>query len=238
MRCAVSFGGHGWPANTLYCHAAEGSVYRLSTSGGPVSQFAMIPAPRPADGALAFDTVGRFGYALLAATGGSDSGPGGAVFAIGSDGKVRRVGSYAGPGGAEQIAIAPASFGAAGGQALLAIDKHDRLGRLLAMDARGSVHTVLGGLAWGLNPIAPLIGSATPASGRGGLYVVDWESHDVLYAPAATLRPYLGNVFVASERHGFMYIVQPRGQGYAAIPIRTNLHAANYNLEGAQFLAG
>jgi hypothetical protein len=238
MRCVTSFGGHGWPAGTIYCHAAEGPIYRLATSGGAVSLFATIPTPRPSDGALAFDTVGRFGYALLAATGGSDSGPGGNVFAVTPDGKVRRVGGYAGPGGAEQIGVAPAGFGSAAGQLLVSIDKHDHLGRLLAMDARGSVRTLLGGLAWGLNPIAPLVTTNLPAGAAEGLYVVDWESHDILFAPGGNLRPYLGDLFVATERHGFMYVVQPGGHGYVAVPIRTNLHASNYNLEGAQFLGG
>ena len=48
--------------------------------------FATLPAPYPpaADGALAFDRIGRFGYRLLAATGrsGGDEPAGGVVYTI------------------------------------------------------------------------------------------------------------------------------------------------------------
>ena len=238
MRCALSPGAHGWPASALYCHAAEGPIYRLPAGGGPVSLFATIPSPRPSDGALAFDTVGRFGYALLAATGGSDSGSGGDLYAVQPGGAVRHVGGYGGPGGAEQIAVAPADFGTAGGQALLTIDKHDHLGRLLAMDAKGRVITVATGLAWGLNPIAPLVAGPAKINAAPGLYTVDWLSHEVLFVAAAQLRPYLGDVLVSTERHGYLYAIQPAGPGYRTISIRTNLRARDYNFEAAAFLAG
>ena len=237
MRCAVSPGTHGWPAGTLYCHASQGPIYRIAADGAAVAQFATIPTPRPADGALTFDTDGRFGYALLAATGGSDSGSGGELYAVTPGGATRHIGHYGGPGGAENIAIAPAGFGSAAGQVLITIDKHDHLGRLLAMDPRGSVRTLVGGLAWGLDPITPLSTSAAPAPVRTGLYVVDWLSHDVLFASAASLRPYLGDIFLATERHGYMYVIHPIGRTYTTIPVHTNLRARDYNLEGAQFLA-
>jgi len=149
MRCVASPGGHGWPFHTLYCHAADGPIYRIASGGSPVTSFATIPSPRPSDGALVFDTVGRFGYALLAATGGSDSGPGGDVYTITPQGNTQYVGHYGGPGGAENIAVAPAGFGSAAGQALVCVDQHDHHGRLLAMDTHGAVRTLVGGLPWG-----------------------------------------------------------------------------------------
>ena len=237
MRCAVSPGTHGWPAGVLYCHAAQGPIYRIAADGSSVTRFATIPTPRPADGALTFDTAGRFGYALLAATGGSDSGSGGDIYGLGPSGAIRHIGRYGGPGGAENIAIAPAGFGSAARQLLITIDKHDHLGRLLAMDSRGSVRTLIGGLTWGLDPIVPLVSSAGSARATPRLYVVDWLSHEVLAAPAASLLPYRGDVFVATERHAYMYVIQPRGQTYAALTVRTNLRARDYNLEGAQLLA-
>jgi len=235
MRCIVSPDGRGWPAHILYCHAAEGPIYRIA-AGGAVTAFATVPSPRPSDGALAFDTVGRFGGALLAATGGSDSGPGGAVYAIAPDGKVRRVGQYGGPGGAENIAVAPASFGSAAGQVLISVDRHDHLGRLLAMDAHGVVRTLVGGLPWGLNPIVPLVATG-PTGGTPGLYVADWLGRSLLFAPGDQLHAYRGDVFVGAERQGYMYVVRPNGTGYTALPIRTNLRARDYNLEGVAFLA-
>ena len=74
MRCALSPGTHGFPAHDIYCHAGDGSVYRISSDGVNVDLIACLPFNRLAhwtDGALAFDTVGTFGYALLVASGGS-----------------------------------------------------------------------------------------------------------------------------------------------------------------------
>lgn len=235
MRCVESPSDHGWPAHTLYCHAADGPIYRIA-SGGAVAWFATVQSPRSSDGALAFDTVGRFGYALLAATGGSDSGPGGDVYAITPKGATQHVGHYNGPGGAENVAIAPAGFGSAAGQALISVDQHDHHGRLLAMDAHGVVRTLVGGLPWGLDPIAPLVAPLAATGGRPSLYVADWLSHAILVAPGDPLAAYRGAVLVTTERHGYMYVVRPNGTGYVTIPIRTNLRARDYNLEGAAFL--
>ena len=59
---------------------------------------------------LAFDDVGRFGYALL--VGDRRLGlDGGQLFAVRKDGRVQTIGAYPGPGGAENIAVAPAKFG-------------------------------------------------------------------------------------------------------------------------------
>ena len=237
MRCVVSPGGYGWSAHALYCHAADGPIYRISSDGGAVTRFATVPARRSSDGALAFDTVGRFGYTLLAATGGSDSGPGGDLYAISPEGTTRHVGHYGGPGGAENVAIAPSNFGSAAGQALICVDQHDHHGRLLAMNAHGAVRTLVGGLPWGLDPIAPLAASPASMGGRPGLYVADWLSRAVLVAPVDPLAAYRGAVLVATERHGYIYVVRPNGTAYVALPIRTNLRARDYNLEGAVVLA-
>jgi len=237
MRCVVSPGLHGWPSHTLYCHAADGPIYRIASGGGPVTRFAVVPSPRPSDGALAFDTVGRFGYALLVATGGSDSGPGGEVYAITLGGSTRSVGHYGGPGGAENVAIAPTGFGSAAGQLLICVDQHDHHGRLLAIDAQGAVHTLVAGLTWGLNSIAPLVVPTAATGGKPGLYLADWLSHTILVGPVDPLNAYRGDVLVTTERHAYLYVVKPSGTGYNALPIRTDLRARDYNLEGAVFLA-
>ncbi len=236
MRCVASPGVHGWPSHTLYCHAAEGPIYRIASDGGPVTLFATVPSPRPSDGALAFDTVGRFGYALLAATGGSDSGPGGDVYTIAPGGNTRHVGHYAGPGGGENVAVAPIGFGSVAGQVLVCVDQHDHHGRLVAMDAHGAVRTLAKGLPWGLNPIVSLVPSA-PASGPPGLYVADWLSRSLLFARGDQLHAYRGAVFIGSERHGYMYVVKPNGTAYTLLPMRTSLRAHDYNIEGVAFLA-
>jgi len=61
---------------------------------------------------------------LLAATGrsGGLKPAGGVVYAIDRLGHVHRVGNYAGPGGADELVIAPGRFGSVGGDALLTVD--------------------------------------------------------------------------------------------------------------------
>ena len=79
-RCALSPGRHGFPAGAIFCHSPDNKIYEISANGSSKTVFATLPAryPPAADGALAFDTEGRFGYRLLAATGrsGGRSRPG------------------------------------------------------------------------------------------------------------------------------------------------------------------
>ena len=108
--------------------------------------FASLPAPYPpaADGALAFDSVGRFGYRLLAATGrsGGAKPAGGLVYTIDPHGHVQQVGSYAGPGGADELVIAPRRFGSVGGDALLTVDAGPSGGAVVALDPSGRTRTI------------------------------------------------------------------------------------------------
>jgi len=246
MRCIVSPGSGGFAPNAVYCHASDGGIYRINPASRSVALVARLPAPRATDGALTFDTGGRFGGALLAATGGSGSGPG-AVYAVRPDGGVRLIGPYAGPGEAENIAVAPPDFGAAAGDALITIDDNNRSGRLLAVDPSGHVLTLVRGLADGLNPIVTIVPthtssapgtSAGPSSGGPipGLYLADWTSRDVFFAPAAQVRALGASVIVGTELGANLYAVQPRGAGYQASPIGTNLRARSYNLEGASYI--
>jgi hypothetical protein len=239
MRCILSPGAHGFPAHAIYCHAAQGEIYRIGADGRSIAQIATLPTPKAgSDGALTYDASGAFGYTLLAATGGSDAGSGGAVYSMQASGQVRRIGSYGGPGGAENIAMAPAGFGSAAGQVLITIDKHDHLGRLLAMDAQGHVRTLVGGLAWGLNVIAaiPAATSGTSQAVKPGLYLADWLSHDVFFAPAAEFRPFAGDLFVGTERRNQLYVLRPQGSDYSLMPLQTSLRAPDSNYEGAEFV--
>ena len=239
-RCRPSSGAHGFTAGDLYCHAPDNKIYRISADGTMITAFATLPQTPRSDGALTFDTVGAFGYALIAATGRSGSGQsgGGTVFAIDPTGNVRRVGSYHNPGGADEIAIAPAHFGAASGQALLPVDAGTS-GSLEAMDARGHVRTLLS-LADGPNPIVVLAPTGMPPVGtaRAGLYVTDTLSHDVYVAPASELKPFAGEVVVGSELRGLFWVLQPRGSGVVATKLTTTLTGKAYNLEGATYIGG
>jgi hypothetical protein len=205
-----------------------------------VTVFAVLPHAPRSDGALTFDTVGAFGYALLVATGrsGAATPAGGSVFAIDPGGKVRRIGSYANPGGADEVAVAPSGFGSAAGQVLLTVDAGTS-GSLVAMDARGQARTLLT-LPDGPNPLAVLVPSRTPRAGtaQAGLYVADTLSRDVFFAPASELRPFAGDVVVGTELRGLFWVVRPRGSGFAAIRLPTDLGGKKYNLEAAIYVAG
>jgi hypothetical protein len=239
-RCRLSPGAHGFPAGEIYCHAPDNVIYRISQDGSSVSVFARLPDSAVADGALAFDTVGKFGFSLIAGTGrsGGTKPSGGTVYAIRSSGAVRKIGSYKGPGGADEVAVTPAGFGSAGGKLVLAVDA-GKTGTLVTMDARGRTQRIAS-LPDGPNPIAVV--KAPPRHPRTtpppGLYVTDTASHDVFFTPAAQLRPYIGDLVVGSELKGFFWIVRPRGQGYQTLRIPATLPGSGFNLEGATYIAG
>lgn len=239
-RCAVAPNAGGFSPGTLYCHAPNNVMYRISPDGAQVTPVATLTGAPRSDGALAFDTVGKFGYALIVATGrsGGSSPAGGTVYAMSAAGSVRRIGSYGGPGGADELAVAPADFGAAAGDVLLAIDA-GKQGRIEAMDVNGHARAVAT-LPDGPNPIAVLTSAGMPARGtaRAGLYVTDTLSHNVYFAPAADFTMASGEVVVGSELRGLFWALKPRGSGFAAVPLATTLPAKHYNFEGATFIGG
>lgn len=238
-RCRVSPGAHGFAAGDIYCHAPDNTIYRISGDGRSISVFARLPDRARSDGALAFDSVGRFGHALIAATGrsGGAKAAQGEVFAIDAMGAVRRIGSYRATGGADELVVAPAGFGSAAGQVLLAVDG-GKIGSVVAMDEHGATRTIAT-LPDGPNPIAVLSGDATPPAAGGaspGLYVTDTLSRNVYLAPAADLAPFSSAVVVGSELQGLFWVVQPQGNAFAVRHLTTTLGGSHYNLEGAAYV--
>jgi hypothetical protein len=231
-RCRVSPGTHGWEPGVIFCHAPDNTIYRIAADGHSVTVFAKLPESSISDGALTFDTVGGFGYGLVAATGrsGAKTPSGGNVYAIDSSGSVRRVGHYDGPGGADEVAIAPARFGVAARAALVPVDA-GATGRLVALSADGTAKTIAR-FADGPNPIAAIVPTPIRGGARAGLYVTDTLTTDAFFAPASDLRAYAGDVVVGSEIQGLFWVVRPRGDGYEALQIPTTLRARHYNLEG------
>jgi hypothetical protein len=234
-RCVLSPGAHGWVRSALFCHAPNHVLYEFDARGGR-RVFATLPAPTtPAsDGALAFDTVGRFGYALVVATGRSGGGqpPGGTVYAVDPAGRVRTVGTYAGPGGADEVAIAPASFGRAAGDALLTVDG-GATGSLLAMSPSGAT-TTIARLPDGPNPIVTIPPADTRRrTPRPGLYVTDDLSPYVYDASLAALAPYAGDVLVGTEAHATFWLVRPAGSSFVTRRVPTNFKRGTHSLEAA-----
>jgi len=56
--------------------------------------------------------------------------------------------------------------------------------------------------------------------------------------PASELRPFAGDVVVGSEVSGLFWVVRPRGSGFAALRLPTNLGGKKYNFEGTIYVAG
>jgi hypothetical protein len=233
MRCAVP-PNKLWP-DGVYCHTPDNRVVRFNRDGSNMTQLAKLPVPDNSDGGLAFDDAGRFGYALLVSSGGSGS-DGGQVFAIRKDGRVQAIGSYPGPGGAENIAIAPARFGTAGGWCLISIDQDHVMGRVLAIDPKGTVKVVASNLGNGLNPIVVVKG-AHPSARSGtaaGFYVADTISKAVYFAPLGTIAE--GTVVVGTELTADFWAITPTKSGFSAVPVATDLPRRDWNLEGSAYV--
>jgi hypothetical protein len=236
-RCRVSPGTHGWERGVIFCHAPGNTIYRITAYGRSVTAFAKLPETAISDGGLVFDYAGGFGYGLVAATGrsGSKDANGGNVYAIDKTGAVRRVGRYPGPGGADEVEIAPAGFGSAARSALLTVDLGPS-GRLVAMSPSGKTR-VVARLSDGPNPIAAIVPTAIRGGDHAGLYLTDTLSKNAYVAPAADVRAYAGNVIVGSELKGLFWLIRPRGPGYEIVPIPTTLRGGKYNLEGMAYVS-
>jgi len=232
-RCILSPGRHGFPPGVIFCHSPDDKIYEISPDGSKQTVFATLPAPYPpaADGALAFDSVGRFGYRLVAATGrsGGAKPAGGLVYTIGPRGGVHQVGSYAGPGGADELVIAPRRFGSVAGDALLTVDAGAGGGAVVAVDPSGRTRTIAT-FPLGPNPIVPIpklprmtISSRAPLP---GLYVNDDKTGYTYMAPAALLAKYAGDAVVGTESpRALFWILSPTGNGFAEISLRDNIPA-------------
>jgi hypothetical protein len=242
-RCILSPGSHGFSAGVIFCHSPDNKIYEISPDGTNKTVFASLPAPFPpaADGALAFDGVGRFGYRLLAATGrsGGLKPAGGVVYAIDALGHVQPVGSYAGPGGADELVIAPRRFGSVGGDALLTVDAGPHGGAVVALDPSGGTRSIAT-FPLGPDPISPIpklpSSTETTLGPVPGLYVDDDKTGYTYVAPAASLARYAGDVIVGTESpRGLFWILKPRDKGFAELPLRDNLPAGT-SLEQAIFV--
>jgi hypothetical protein len=205
--------------------------------------FATIPETDKQDGVIAFDTLGDFGYAMLVTTGGP-AGDGGTVYALDPNGGLRRVGSFPGPGGADNIELAPAQFGTASRELLIAIDYDPGTGaagagRVLAMRPDGSVRTLVN-LPEGINPIAVIgRGDAPRGNAAPGLYITDAKSTNVYFLAAAVLATrYPNTVIVGTEKTAHFWLVRPNTKGFAQLRLHGNLEAtsASWNLEGAEYV--
>ena len=239
-RCVPAPGRHGFRAGALYCHSPDNVIYRVDATTGRVTTFTKLPDPQISDGAIAFDTVGGFGYKLLAATGRSGAAEkGGTVYAVDPGGDVTRVGRYSSPrgGGADNMVVAPARFGTGSGRIVLTLDGDNTHGALVTMDAHGH-SKVIAFLPDGPNPIVVVprgASKAAPAVARG-LYFTDTNSTNVFFTPAAALTRYAGDLIVGTEIGATFWAVAPKGRGFRTWRIPLKPRGSNFNLEAATFV--
>lgn len=240
-RCIPSPGTHGFPKGEIYCHSPDNKIYEISGDGSRMSVLATLSAPYPpaSDGALTFDDVGRFGFELVAATGrsGAAKPAGGSVYAVGPAGRVREIGTYRGPGGADEVMIAPTNFTGLAGDALLTVDAGLSGGHLVAMAPDGQTKTLASFPGDGPNPILqiPLRVkiTGTPAP---GIYLTDDETKNVYYISASQLTHYAGDLFVSTEDKAHFWILAPGGHGVGATALGDNLQKHGHALEGAIYI--
>ncbi len=242
VRCRPSPGVHGWPAGDVFCHAPHGLIYRLAPDGAS-TVFAALPETDKQDGVLVFDTAGKYGYAMLVTTGGP-AGEGGTVYAVAPDANLRALGPFPGPGGADNLELAPAGFGLAANELLIAIDDDPGggaagSGRVLAMRPDGAVRTLVK-FPEGINPIAAVgRGDASRGDAKPGFYVTDTSTMNVYFLPASVLaKRYPGTVIVGAEKTAHFWLIRPNRTGFAQLRLRGNLESTSgtWNLEGAEWV--
>lgn len=240
-RCILSPGTHGFPPRAIFCHSPDNKIYEISADGSTTSVFATLPAPYPpaSDGALAFDNVGRFGYRLVAATGrsGAATPAGGSVYTIDATGGVQEIGTYTAPGGADEVVIAPATFGSFAGDALLTVDAGASGGYVIAMDPSGRRKTLASFPGDGPNPIVAIPTRVEQAGAPApGVHLTDDVTQDIYYVSASQLAPFAGDLFVATEAEGYFWILAPHGHGIRALTLENTLGKSGHGLEGAIYI--
>jgi hypothetical protein len=204
---AVTGAGCAFPADTVYAIEPAGTPGVISVDAqGKARRVATLAGVRP--NGIAFDTVGRFGYQLLVT---AASGKHAAVYTIDCADRVRRIAKQV-PIVEGGIEVAPASFGAFGGD-LIAPD--EKSGRIWAIGPDGKARQVARSPLPHGGDIGPESAAFVPAGLTGGwaAYVADRRSpgnahpgtDSVLRLPGADLtaagvRP--GDLLVASEGGG------------------------------------
>jgi hypothetical protein len=228
---AVSQGKAGFPAGYLYVNF-DPSIYQIDPTGNTVTVFSTPPGSNRI-AFVAFDTVGSWGYALLAL---DDNG---LLWSISSDGSAKvlsNFSSFASPlssqrGGLkpEGIAVAPQSFGAFAGYLFITLEG---AGKILAISPSDtSKMTVLS--MPGEQPERVI---QIPAA--SDLYVAEFDTGARVRIPAANFSNYVGSLLVItegeSEPFGSFNVLQPAGNNLTLTRVGAVTGSPHY--EGASFV--
>jgi hypothetical protein len=228
---AVSQGKAGFPAGYLYVNF-DPSIYKIDPTGSTVTLFSTPPGSSRI-AYVAFDTVGTWGYALLAL---DDNG---LLWSISSDGSAKvlsNFSSFAGPlssqrGGLkpEGIAVAPQSFGAFAGYLFITLEG---AGRILAI-APNDTKVMPVALMPGEEPERVL---QIPAG--SDLYLAEFDTGARVRVPAANFTNYVGSLLVITEGEnepfGSFTVLQPTGSSITMTRIGNVTGRPHY--EGASFV--
>jgi hypothetical protein len=70
----------------------------------------------------------------------------------------------------------------------------------------------------------------------GRLRVTNDISPYLYFAPASELRSFRGDIVVGSENKAQFWIVEPKGDGYLALPVGRILGGHTFSLAGSRFV--
>jgi hypothetical protein len=228
---AVSQGKAGFPAGYLYVNF-DPSIYQIDPTGSAVTVFSTPPGSHRI-AFVAFDTVGSWGYALLAL---DDNG---LLWSISSDGNAKVLSNFSSfattlssqRGGLkpEGIAVAPQSFGAFAGYLFITLEG---AGKILAIPPNDtSKMTVLS--TPGEQPERVI---QIPAA--SDLYVAEFDTGARVRIPSANFSNYVGSLLVITEGEvepfGSFNVLQPAGNNVTLTRIGAVTGAPHF--EGASFV--
>jgi hypothetical protein len=228
---AVSQGKAGFPAGYLYVNF-DPSIYKIDPTGGNVSVFSTPPGSSRI-AYVAFDTVGTWGYALLAL---DDNG---LLWSITSDGTAKVLGNFSSFANAqssqvgglkpEGIAVAPQSFGAFGGYLFITLEG---AGKILAFPPNDMNKMTVMTMP---NEEPERILQIPAAS---DLYVAEFDTGARVRIPAANFSSYVGSLLVITEGEnepfGSFSVLQPAGNNVTLTRIGAVTGKPHY--EGASFV--